>query len=251
MPSPPGQVSRIPACAVSRTCRTKPWSSLVLMLLPWPPFKNVGLLPSPLSSVEFSLTLFLLTLWISAPGPPFYLHPVGNCATPVVLSTRESVPDCSNPRAAPLTFQDIDISESEITVRIAASKTDPFRRGSTLHLSATGACLCPVRAVARYVQSRPLSSSSAAFLISQSGQALSRRQFTEALRQCLAVSGVPDADRYSAHSFRIGAATTAAMHGVAEWLIQACGRWSSDCFPLYTRALPAQLRQMSCALAAE
>ena len=35
------------------------------------------------------------------------------------------------------------------------------------------------------------------------------------------------------------------VNGVPEWLIQARGRWSSDCFRPYTRALPAQLRQVA------
>ena len=39
----------------------------------------------------------------------------------------------------------------------------------------------------------------------------------------------------SSHSFRIGAATTAAAAGYPRWLIQALGRWSSDCFRVYLR----------------
>ena len=45
----------------------------------------------------------------------------------------------------------------------------------------------------------------------------------------------------STHSFRIGAATTAAAAGHPRWLIQAMGRWTSDCYKVYLR-IPDQTR---------
>ena len=48
----------------------------------------------------------------------------------------------------------------------------------------------------------------------------------EALRLTLARSGIDDS-KYSGHSFRIGAATTAASKGVEDCVITTLGRWSS------------------------
>ena len=167
------------------------------------------------------------------------------------LRVGELVPDCTNPAEPPLSLTDVQASEAEILLRIVGSTTDPFRRGNTLHLYATGENICPARAVSRYLADRPTSRPNAAFLLHRSGEALTRRQFIDSLQKCLIAAGVPTAELYTAHSFRIGAATTAALNGVPEWLIQACGRWSSDCFRLYTRALPAQLRQVAHALSSQ
>ena len=61
---------------------------------------------------------------------------------------------------------------------------------------------------------------------------LSREQLTRALRNLLQLTGYKQ-NHYASHSFRIGAATTAAAAGLPAWLIKAMGQWSSDVYQTY------------------
>ena len=61
----------------------------------------------------------------------------------------------------------------------------------------------------------------------ESGHVASRFWFHHHLRLILAKSGI-DLSLYSAHSFRIGAASSASSLGVVDHTIQLLGRWSSQ-----------------------
>jgi hypothetical protein len=63
---------------------------------------------------------------------------------------------------------------------------------------------------------------------------VSRSFFSEKLRQCLVFCGY-DTKVYKGHSFRIGAASMAAIKGMSESLIQEMGRWKSSAFKKYIR----------------
>ena len=75
----------------------------------------------------------------------------------------------------------------------------------------------------------------------QSGAYLIRAKVTSTLRTLLECLSIP-AELYASHSFRIGAATTAAKAGLSPWLIQTLGRWPSNCFSLYIRT-PSSILQ--------
>ena len=71
--------------------------------------------------------------------------------------------DSTHDPSTHLNFSDIAVDSHEntstISVRIKASKTDPFRQGATIYLGATDTKLCPVKAVLAYIeglQRRPL-----------------------------------------------------------------------------------------------
>lgn len=64
------------------------------------------------------------------------------------------------------------------------------------------------------------------------GTNLTRQRFNDFLKTVFPRSTYGN---ISTHSFRIGAATTAAAAGLPKWLIQKLGRWNSDSFRTYIR----------------
>ena len=72
------------------------------------------------------------------------------------------------------------------------------------------------------------------------GTTLSRATLVAHLRTALAQVGI-DASQYSGHSFRIGAATSAAQAGYSDSFIRSLGRWKSAAFITYIRISPSDL----------
>lgn len=148
-----------------------------------------------------------------------------------------------------LTVLDIAVdapsSPSCMRVKIKASKTDPFRKGSDIHIGLGRHPLCAVQAMMAYLLQR--GSSPGPLFRLRDGQPLSRGLLTKWLRQIMAAAGI--AGNFSSHSFRIGAATVAARNGVPDHLIQALGRWTSNAYQLYIRTPSEALASLSLQLA--
>ena len=66
------------------------------------------------------------------------------------------------------------------------------------------------------------------------GSPMLRREFDVALKQLLIFCGY-QTSAFKGHSFRIGAATAAALWGESDAQIRAAGRWTSDAFRRYIR----------------
>ena len=124
------------------------------------------------------------------------------------------------------------VAPTTVQIGIKSSKTDPFRRGVLVYLGKTANELCPVAAIAAYMVIR--SRAAGPFFRFASGSPLSRVQFVRRVREALKPYGV-DVSKYSGHSFRIGAATTAASVGVEDSLIKTLRRWESSAYLLYVR----------------
>ncbi|XP_077981140.1 integrase/recombinase xerD homolog [Glandiceps talaboti] len=130
-----------------------------------------------------------------------------------------------------LLTRDITIG-ADLHVHLKASKTDPFRRGCTIMIASTSSSICAVRAYTKYQRASPTLPAHPAFKF-QSGLLLTRHNLTIHLRRLLLQAGIEQAHLYATHSFRSGAATTAAEANLPDWLIKALGRWKSDAYQVY------------------
>ena len=81
------------------------------------------------------------------------------------------------------------------------------------------------------------------------GIPLTRARFVVCLKNAIAAAGT-DCSAYSGHSFRSGAATTAAKQGIGDAMIKMLGRWKSSAYLLYIKAPRNQLAGVSGCLAA-
>ena len=133
-----------------------------------------------------------------------------------------------------------------LEVHIRYSKTDPYGAGSPYsagpdrrHLVSHCSCV----AIPRH--SPP---SRGPLFIFQDGSPLTRAKLVLQMRQALAQAGI-DTSKYAGHSFRIGAATTAARAGLHDSLIQTLGRWQSSAFMSYIRTPAEDLISVSSKLA--
>ena len=91
---------------------------------------------------------------------------------------------------------------------------------------------CPVKAMETYLGIRP--EGRGPLFCHIDGSPLTRYQFDAVLKKTLFESGV-GARQYGTHSFRIGAATTAALKGIPAEQIMTMGRWRSDAYLRYIR----------------
>ena len=140
---------------------------------------------------------------------------------------------------------DSHTSPSVVRVSIKQSKTDPFRQGVDIFIGRSGSTVCPVQALIQYLGLR--SSAPGPLFILSTGVPLTRVFLVTNLQAALRKSGLDD-KAFNGHSFRIGAATTAAQRGLEDSLIQTLGRWRSDAYKLYIKLPREQLAGISRAL---
>ena len=122
----------------------------------------------------------------------------------------------------------VDNRLRSMTVHLTRSKTDTSGSGVDVRV---GSCadhlICPVRTMQSYLQLRP--TVDGPLLAYHNNTPLTRQAITNELRTLLPLCGVAEPSSYASHSFRIGAATSAAIAGVPDHLIRHMGRWRSCC----------------------
>ena len=129
-------------------------------------------------------------------------------------------------------------------INIKCSKTVPFRMGCDIYLGQGNSVICPVVAIGNFLALCGPSPGKLFFYAD--GRPLTR-QLSSTVQSILHSAGYPGL--YSGHSFRIGAATTAAARGIPDHLIKTLGRWSSNAYQLYIQTPVGSLTQVSSQLA--
>ena len=144
-----------------------------------------------------------------------------------------------------LTYSDLTLSVDRAILFLKRSKTDRTNVGVSIPLYKTGHKLCPVKQLHRYIKLRlklfyPTHPCQTPLFLMPNGQALNRREFVKRLRDVLSHMGY-EASRFTGHSLRMGAASTAARAGVPVYLIKILGRWSSEAYRRYITVSPSTL----------
>ena len=113
-----------------------------------------------------------------------------------------------------LNFENVSAGDPEapsiIHIRIKASKTDPFRQGVNTCIGRTNNSLCPLSVLLVTRGCTP-----GLLFCFQDRTPLTKSNFTHNFRQLLTHAGI-NCTLYAGHSFRIGAATTAAVKGIED-----------------------------------
>lgn len=125
-----------------------------------------------------------------------------------------------------------------VQIHLRQSKCDQFGRGADVVMGRTDDNICPVDAVLTYLKHRD--DCPGPFFVLQDKSPASKEWFVQRLRAILAAVGLPQSS-YAGHSFRIGAATTAALAGLEDSIIQKMGRWNSSAYLTYIRTPKDQL----------
>lgn len=135
-----------------------------------------------------------------------------------------------------------------VKVTLRRAKTDPFAKGINIYFGKPDSPICPVAGLLHYMASHPRGDDSAPLLVHVDGSPLTRDQFVRMVKKTLHLTNV-DHFAYSGHSFRIGAASSAAAAGVPAYFIKMLGRWESEAYHLYIRTPRASLASVTQLLA--
>nr|XP_021331275.1 uncharacterized protein LOC110439521 [Danio rerio] len=154
-----------------------------------------------------------------------------------------------NPLLHP-TISDLALQDKEtISFLIKQSKTDQTQKGHSILIFDIPSPTRPFQTLLAYLNLRKSQEANpmAPLFTDDANRPVSRFWFQKHLKEILRLSGFSP-EPFSSHSFRIGAATTAASNGLSHNQIQTLGRWSSEAFKSYIRLSKYHLKEAQKAL---
>ena len=141
----------------------------------------------------------------------------------------------SQDRGAVIQRRDIELVRGQqdmLRLTIRSYKHDQGKGPHTLFIAPLrGEGFCPVQAMLKFIKVR---GDQQGPLFGWVTRGVQQSTFRSWLKTCVCLCGL-DPTRYKGHSFRIGAASSAAAQGCTETQIKALGRWNSDAFKRYIR----------------
>lgn len=162
-----------------------------------------------------------------------------------------SIPSKSkfDPRIHP-THTDIRWHKHRFTYHLKRSKTDQFQQGHKINFYQVDNHSCPYSAMKRYFSQARLYTNrrTKPLFMFHNGDPLTRRNCLKHLRELLKQANLSP-HLFNTHSFRIGAATSAAASGISNRAIKHLGRWNSNAYRLYTRTHKPELKRAAKQLA--
>ena len=138
---------------------------------------------------------------------------------------------------------------SHSTLRLLDSKTDLFAEGCDVILPRVGGKYCPVTAIEAAMDAAPDKSLAAPIFQAADGRPVTYAAFSAILARLVVLAKLKQL-HIRPHSFRIGAATTAALLGFPASTIKVLGRWRSVAYQLYTRLQPVHVGDIASAMIA-
>ena len=194
------------------------------------------------SDVRLPVTMPILVQLISALPHVVTLHYI--CVmlrAMMVLAFRaylrvgEMVPRSSRLGQGCLHFRDVALNGDLITISFRHFKHSGKQGPQSLHVDGQcvlGTSIHPAKFLREFLHVR--STIMGPLFAYADGSPMLRREFDRLLKRLLEFCGL-STTVFKGHSFRIGAATSAALRGESDAQIRAASRWASDAFRKYIR----------------
>ncbi|XP_066489002.1 integrase/recombinase xerD homolog [Tiliqua scincoides] len=132
-----------------------------------------------------------------------------------------------------LRWGDCVLGANHVSLFLRHSKTDQRGKGQWVHLKRSATVeICPVQAIVAYRRVAP--QGAGPLFRHENASPLTIYQFRAVFHAALRGRSLAP-DRFGLHSFRIGAASTAARLGFPAGAIKKIGRWRSGAFRYYVR----------------